>query len=184
MSKKTLMDAAVFVVLVGLCLSGRLVPHAANVTPVLAVALFAGFYFQRRMLAILVPLAGLAISDAIIGAYDVRMMIVVYLAFMFPLVYRRFLRAKLAPLRVGVCALSASAVFFVTTNFAVWAWGGWYAPTAEGLMQCYAAAIPFFRNTVCGDLLWSAVLFGSYVLAIRLSKARAFAGQPSTQTSA
>ncbi|MBU0717542.1 MAG: hypothetical protein KJ749_04775 [Planctomycetes bacterium] len=184
MNKKTLMDAAVFVVLVGLCLAGRLVPHAANLAPVLAVALFAGFYFQRKAVAILVPLASLAISDAVIGGYDVRMMIVVYLAFMFPLVYRRFLRAKLAPLRVGVCALSASAVFFVSTNFAVWAWGGWYAPTAEGLIQCYAAALPFLRNTACGDLLWSAVLFGGYVLAIRLSRAPEFAGQPSTRTSA
>lgn len=39
--------------------------------------------------------------------------------------------------------------------------------TLEGLLSCYAAAIPFFRNTLLGNLGYVAVLFGSFALAER-----------------
>ena len=40
--------------------------------------------------------------------------------------------------------------------------GSMYAPTWSGLVECYVLAIPFFRNTVAGDLFFVAVMFAAY----------------------
>ncbi|MGC1824356.1 MAG: DUF6580 family putative transport protein, partial [Pseudolabrys sp.] len=64
--------------------------------------------------------------------------------------------------------VSCSLIFFVTTNFAVWAFSGIYPRTFEGLTQCYIAALPFLDKSVLGDLFWTAVLFGGAWLAQRV----------------
>ena len=52
-----------------------------------------------------------------------------------------------------VCGVSAASVmFFVVTNFCVWALGSLYPKTWEGLLACYVAAIPFFQNDLLGNL--------------------------------
>jgi hypothetical protein len=53
-------------------------------------------------------------------------------------------------------------LFFATTNFAVWAFSGMYAPDLHGLVHCYVAALPFLWNTVAGDMLWTTLLFGTW----------------------
>jgi hypothetical protein len=58
--------------------------------------------------------------------------------------------------------------FFVVTNFAMWAAGGFYPRTVAGLRACYLAGVPFFWNTLAGDALYAGVLFGGYALAERL----------------
>jgi hypothetical protein len=37
--------------------------------------------------------------------------------------------------------------------------------TAAGPHRCYVAALPFFRNALSGDILWTTALFGAYDLA-------------------
>ncbi|MEI7923027.1 MAG: DUF6580 family putative transport protein [Planctomycetota bacterium] len=66
--------------------------------------------------------------------------------------------------RIAACAAASSALFFVVTNFAVWSAGGWYADNFAGLMACYAAALPFARNMLAGDLVWSAAMFAGLAL--------------------
>jgi hypothetical protein len=63
--------------------------------------------------------------------------------------------------------LASSVLFFVLTNFGVWAFDALYPKTLEGLMACYVAAIPFFRNTLLGDLSYTVVLFGGFALLER-----------------
>ena len=63
--------------------------------------------------------------------------------------------------------LAASILFFVVTNFGVWALDSLYPRTLEGLVICYVAAIPFFANTLAGTLFYTAVLFGGFALAER-----------------
>jgi hypothetical protein len=52
-----------------------------------------------------------------------------------------------------------------------------YAHTASGLAACYVAAIPFYQNTLAGDLLYAGLLFGGFRLleqsAPRLREGRA-----------
>jgi hypothetical protein len=70
-------------------------------------------------------------------------------------------------LRAAGCSVAASVAFFAVSNFRVWAFGGFYAKSAAGLAECYVAAIPFYRNTVLGDLSWTIVFFGLYSLVTR-----------------
>ena len=178
MNKRTVIEGAVLVVLVALCVAVRLTEHAANFAPVRAAALFAGFWFARRSVALLLPLAAMGISDAVIGTYHVGIMAVVYAAMVFPVVWRTVLRRRLTVARVGLCAVSGSVVFFVSTNLAVWMFSPLYERTLAGLAQCYVAALPFFRNSLCGDVVWSAVLFGVYVLATRMAHRKTLAPAP------
>ena len=157
----------VFAVLIALTIACRLLPHPPNFTPAAAVALFAGFFFGRRVVALIVVLAAMALSDLIIGTYDYRIMAAVYAAFMFPVLLRSLLRRRLNPLTCCGSAVACSVVFFISTNLAVWIFGGMYPSTLAGLGKCFAAALPFFRYTLCGDLFWTATLFGSYAFALR-----------------
>lgn len=64
----------------------------------------------------------------------------------------------------AIAALAMSCLFFVVTNFAVWATGSWYPTSFEGLVGCYANAVPFFKYTAAGDLAFTCGLFGVYAL--------------------
>jgi len=154
--------AAVFVMLVALDIVMRLTAHAPNFTPVAASALFASFFFESGLLALAVPMLAMAAGDIVIGTYDWRIMVVVYSALAVPVLFGRYVRGHFGVARIVTSALAGSAIFFLTTNFAVWYWQ--YTRDLSSLWRCYAVAIPFFRNTVAGDLLWSGVLFTSYAV--------------------
>jgi hypothetical protein len=144
----------------------RLLPHPPNFTPVAALALFAGAHFERRRWAFLVPLAAMILSDLALQAafgYGIHSTLpAVYLSFAAVVGIGLWLRDDKRPLRLAGAALAASVLFFVTTNFAVWAGGLLYPRTLEGLVACYVAAIPFFGWTAAGDLVYAAVLFGLF----------------------
>jgi len=147
--------------LVALDVVARLAPHAPNLTPIAASALFAGAVLRSRALALAVPLAAMVISDLVLGWHDWRVMGVVYAALALPAVLGIWGRARAAIVLVPL-ALSSSLLFFATTNFAVWAFSGMYAHDLHGLMHCYVAALPFLQNTVIGDMFWTTLLFGAW----------------------
>ena len=143
----------------------RLLPHPPNFSPVAALALFAGAHFGRRWLALLVPLAAMLISDLALGFH--AFIGVVYGTFALTVLLGGLLRTRRRPLPVALGALGASLLFFILTNFAVWSTGGFYPLTSEGLVACYVAALPFFQQTVMGDLLYSGLFFGAFALLER-----------------
>lgn len=154
------------VALVGFGVASRLLPHALNFTPVLAIALFASFLFRTGPTAWLVPLAVMAISDLIIGGYEYGVMISVYASMLAIVAIGRLsFRNRASITTVGAASLAGAVLFFLVTNFAVWLFKDLYPATLEGLMASYTAALPFFRNTLAGTIFWSAVLFGGYHLA-------------------
>jgi hypothetical protein len=162
-------DAALIVFLIGLDVAARLLVHVPNVSPVAASALFAGMTLRRRSLAFIVPLAAMLIGDAVMEFYDWRVMAVVYAALMLPAL-AGILARRFRPSRIVVpTAVACSLIFFAASNFAVWAFSGMYTLDMAGLLQCYAAALPFLKNTVAGDLLWAAVLFGGAALVRRFT---------------
>jgi len=148
--------------LIILAAMSRLVPHSPNFTPIGALGLFAGAYISMRRFW-LVPLAALLISDILIGFYHPVTMVSVYLAFILcAVIGRKVLLEHRSIFRVGAITLSASVIFFVLSNFGDWLSGFNYPVTWEGLVTCYVMAIPFFGNTVMGDLFYVALLFGTY----------------------
>lgn len=138
----------------------RLIPHFPNVTPVAAMALFGGAYFSSKKAAFAVPLAAMIISDAIIGFHSA--MWAVYLGFVLMVLIGFKLREHKKIKNIFLAAITASIIFFVITNFAVWVSGLMYPVNTAGLIECYAAAIPFFRNSVLGDLFYTGVFFGLF----------------------
>lgn len=142
-----------------------------NFSPIGAMALFGAAYFSRRQMAFAVPLAALWVSNLIIDnvflsqyyeGFSLFSNWQVYLAFGLIVLLGMALFKKVTPLRALAGSLSASVIFFIVSNFFVWMQGTMYPMTAEGLMACYVAAIPFFWNTLAGDLFFVAVMFGAF----------------------
>ena len=160
--------------------ASRFVPHPPNFTPMAAIALFAGFIFVKRYMAIVAVVFTMLLCDYFaFGSlsanwFGSKSMFVVYLALLFPIVFKNFLQRKLGVLRIAGAALASSTVFFIATNFAVWAFSPMYAKTFEGLVLCYTMAIPFFQNTIAGDLVWSGAIFGTYVALRNYSNLQIF----------
>jgi hypothetical protein len=145
--------------------ASRLIPHPPNMTAVTAMALFAGATLSRRRYGFLVPLAALFLSDLLIGFYSG--MVFVYGAFMVTVGIGLLLRGRRHVFTVGAASLASSVIFYLVTNFGVWAGSGLYPHTGAGLVACYTAGLPFFRNMVTGDLCYAALLFGSFALLER-----------------
>ncbi|HEX5257555.1 MAG TPA: DUF6580 family putative transport protein [Sphingomicrobium sp.] len=141
----------------------RLVPHPPNFTPIDAMALFSGAYVGRRMLALAAPLAALLLSDLVLGFYP--SMLFQYAAVVLIVLLGSLALSRITILRLVGAALASSILFFAISNFGVWAVSGMYAHTPTGLGACYVAAIPFFQNTLAGDLFYAALLFGGFALA-------------------
>lgn len=147
----------------------RLAPHPPNVSPIAAMGLFGGAYLSQRWAAFAAPLAALFLSDLAIGFYP--HMEVVYAALAFSVVLGGWVRANCSVLRVGLAASAGAVVFFAASNLSVFAFSGMYPHTLAGLEACFAAALPFFQNTLAGDLFYAALLFGGFALAERSAPA-------------
>ena len=171
-TKKFLILSAV----VAVAAMSRLIPHPMNFAPLGAMALFGGAYFGRKSLGLLMVMAAWLLSDMVLNnfvypsngiVFFTEGAIYIYgsIALIFALGTR--LLSKVSIFRVLIGSLSASVIFFIISNFGVWAQGMMYPMTAEGLMACYYAALPFFQNTVMGDLVYSAALLLLYERVLR-----------------
>ena len=138
----------------------RIMPHPPNVTPIAAMALFAGAYLPSKRLALVIPLAAMLLSDLLLGLHD--SMLYVYAGVALTVVIGFSLSQHPRVMPAIVASLLASSLFFLLTNFGAWATSGIYPQTIEGLSMAYTAGIPFFRNSLLGDLFFTAVLFGGF----------------------
>ncbi|MBM2814493.1 MAG: hypothetical protein HW421_1255 [Ignavibacteria bacterium] len=145
----------------------RLMPHPDNVTPVTAIALFGGAYFSKKIFAFIVPLAAMLASDLLLGFHVA--MPGVYLSFAIIVLIGFSLQNKTNVRNILLSTLAGAVIFFIISNFALWAFGTWYPHSWTGFIECYAMALPFFRNSIVGDLAYSGVIFGCYALVMRYS---------------
>ncbi len=154
-------------ILITLGIAARFLPHPANFAPIGAIAIFSGIYLPKKW-AIVLPLAAMFFSDLFIGFYSWPIMLSVYVSFaimgLIGLLVRK--NKRLATVLGGT--ILGSVIFYLLTNAAVWAFGSLYPPTAAGLLQSYYLAIPFFRNSLLGDLFYTGVLVGAYEASLAL----------------
>jgi|APEBP8051072266_1049373.scaffolds.fasta_scaffold01116_2 hypothetical protein len=151
------------IVMIVMAAGMRLIPHWPNFTPIAAMALFGGAYLNDKRLAYVVPFAAMLLSDLVIGMHDT--MWAVYLGFAMIVSMGFFLRKNNSVLKTAGVALGSSILFFVVTNFAMWASGTYYTMDLTGLIQCYVAAIPFFGYSAAGDLFYTGLMFGVFEYA-------------------
>jgi len=136
----------------------RLLPHPPNVAPITAVALFAGTFFDKKHWAVLMPLLAMVFTDIFLGFSMIT-----------PVVYFSFLAITAVgvvfkKMNVGTVLLS-SLVFFLLSNLGVWVL--YYPITVEGFVTCFTLAIPFFINSLLGDVFFSALLLFGYRFATK-----------------
>ena len=152
--------------------ASTLIPHPPNFTPLAAIALFAGANLLDRRAAFAVTLGTLLLRDAILGFHV--LMPFVYACYALNVCLGFWVRMNQKPWRVASATLAGSVIFFIVTNFSVWLVYDTYPQNAQGLIACYIGGIPYFRNTLASDLLYSAVMFGGFALAqLRMPSLRA-----------
>ena len=136
----------IIITMVLMAVATRLLPHPPNVAPITGIALFAGHQFGNKKLAFIIPILCMFISDLFLGFHSTLPF--VYLAF----ISISFLGIFSRNIHNGTI-LTSSTIFFIVTNFGVWLLG--YPNTLAGFISCYTLAIPFFVNTILGDLFFT-----------------------------
>lgn len=128
----------------------RIVPHPPNFTPITALALFGSSQYNKRFSGVYLSLLVMFLSDIVLGFSSIT-----------PFVYGSFILISILFNEINVKnILASSLLFFIITNFGVWILG--YPHTIDGLTLCYTLAIPFFVNSILGDLFFSYVLKHSF----------------------
>jgi hypothetical protein len=148
-----------------------------NLSAVGALSLFAGSRLRQRW-AFLVPLGTMIVSDLLLIA-PMNTLTPPRSPFTWgtPIIYASFLvyvfagrmvkQDEMSGMVIGGAALLASVQFFLITNFAVWPNSTLYPQTFGGLLECYVAAVPFYRGTLLGDLVFSGLIFGVHAVLVR-----------------
>jgi hypothetical protein len=165
-----------YLLLVAAVLS-RLVPHPdwLNFTAVGGALLYFGA--RRSWREMVAPLAALMATDYVLTVltyhYSFHWQAYVttwalYLAVM--ALGRVLLESRTTFLRVAAGVILGPTLFFVVSNYAVWVGGDMYPRTMGGLMACYAAAIPFYRNDVLSTAIVAGLAFGLPVLVRRMNR--------------
>lgn len=162
---------SVIIGLIFLAAMSRLLPHPPNFSPIGGIALFGATYFSRKWLAFLLPATAIWISSLILDNVVYASLYPGFQWFSHPWVYVSFgliacfgligLKKITVPRLIG-CGLGASVIFFLVSNLGPWLANPLYSKDFSGLVACYIAAIPFFWNTLAGDLFYIAVLFGVF----------------------
>ena len=148
-------------IMVAIAAATRFLPHPPNFTAIGGMALFGAATLTNKKLAFLVPIMAMFISDLFIpNGFNLS----VYAAFIAIAAMGLLISNKKGPMPVIVGSISASVIFFAISNFGVWASQAMYTKNAIGLISCFEAAIPFFPNTLAGDLFFSSLLFSSYAI--------------------
>lgn len=146
----------------------RLFPHIPNFTPIAAMALFGGVYFSDKRLAFVIPLVAMFLSDIaiqlIFGWGFHNTMIYVYISFILTSLIGLMVRRNVTFLSVTTGSIASSILFFIITNFGVWAASD-FQLGLSGLTTTYILGLPFFAPTLLGDLFFNTILFGAFYLA-------------------
>ena len=144
------------ITLILLAVLSRFLPHPPNFTPIASIALLSSKGFTNRWIVFFIPISSLLISDLFLGLH--RTIPFVYASFILIAVLGIYVKK----INIGTVLLS-STIFFLVSNFGVWVLH--YPISFVGLVQCYSLALPFFVNTILGDLVYGALLiYPFYVL--------------------
>jgi len=140
------------------------IPHIWNFTAVGALAIFAGAQFNDKRIALLMPLAAMALSDLFIGnGFDA----VVYSGFIAMVVCGMLVNTRQNLPNLILSGIAGAVVFYLITNFALFYPVSMYPHNLSGIIASYVAALPFLNNMLAGNLIYGTLLFGSFYLLMQ-----------------
>lgn len=157
--------------------SGTLTP-LTNFTPLGAMALFGGCYYQDKWKAYLMPLLTLWLTDIILNRFLFFHEWVffyggfawVYVSFALMVLIGHYIK-KVSVKSVVISAVAGAVVHWLVSDFGVWLGGGMdittglpYTRDWHGVMMCYYLALPFMKNLLIGNLVFGAIFFGVFEL--------------------
>ena len=174
--KKLNLQTGILSIIILLAAFTRIMPHPPNFSPMAAIGLFGAAHFAKKWQAFFIPLIGIWVSDLVINNYvyssSSSNFVWFYSGFYWQYIsYILIIFAGLFIFNRGISLtktfggmISSSGIFFLVSNFGVWAGGTMYPKNFGGLITCYAAGVPFIHNTIISDVLFTTVLFGTYYL--------------------
>jgi hypothetical protein len=176
--KNKFLPIAVFLVLFGAfyrVFRLEFLPDLPNFAPLMAIAFCGGMFLPGR-LAWTIPVGALLISDLFLNAhYGVSLvswsMPIVYACYVLAVFIGTKLRGAGLLAMLGATVANA-VIFYLVTNTLAW-WGNpQYMQTFAGLIQSLTVGLPgfpptwtFFRNSLAGDLIFTALFAGAFYLA-------------------
>lgn len=138
----------------------RLIPHPPNFTPILGMAVFSGAIINRKIVAYLVPLAAMFISDLYLGLHSG--MPIIYFTLAICVLIGTFIESRVTILNSILGITAGVLVFYLITNFTVWYGSGMYENSFSGLITCYVMGLPFLQNTFISSLIYGMGAFLIY----------------------
>ncbi|KKP89187.1 MAG: hypothetical protein UR93_C0001G0019 [Berkelbacteria bacterium GW2011_GWA2_35_9] len=141
----------------------RVITHPANFTAINAVGIFGGKYLDKKS-AVISIIFIMLFTDALLGFYDPKIMLTVYISLIFSTLFGQYLKNHFNFKNLILAILTSSTIFFILTNLAVFFFSGMYILNFSGLVRCFALALPFYRNMLLGDIFYTTVIFGTYKL--------------------
>lgn len=144
----------------------RILPHIPNVAPITGLALFSGATLKSKK-SLLIPLFVMFLSDIFLGFHST--IIFVYGSFFLIAIIGRFIKNKAGFINLSLVSFFSSVLFFLITNFGVWLTSTMYVKNIDGLISAYTLGIPFFRNTLIGDFVYSMMFFYGYQIFLFFS---------------
>lgn len=165
-------------ILILLAALSRLLPHPSNFAPVSGMALFGAAYYGKRYWAFVIPIASMWLSDLILNnvvyaeyfdhfVWFYSGSVFTYGAFILIVLLGMVVLKRVGLVNLMLSALGASVIFFIVSNFGVWFSGTMYPKNMNGLLACYTAGLPFFKNTILGDLVYTGALFGAFEFGMK-----------------
>lgn len=150
-------QVALLLVLIAIGIGSRFLPHPPSATALTAV-LFAGALYLKPRFTIALAVLLLLWSDMTLGSYELPVMASVYGSFLAIAGLGMWCaRTKHVGGRVLMLA-GSSLLFFLITNAAVWYFTPWYAKDISGLMLSYSLGLPFLKNMLLADFLYTPTL--------------------------
>lgn len=156
--KNTIKKISIIALLITVAVAWRIVNHKYSIAPnleiVTAVSVLAAIIIGFSG-AVIVPLGSMIVSDLFIGNSSI--FVFTWGSFaaigLLALLLRKLNTKPKAQIATSfIFAISSSFLFFIVTNFGVWL-QGWYPPTLDGLLTCFALAIPFYRTMLTGNII-------------------------------
>ena len=137
--------------------ASRFIPHPPNFTSLLALSFYIPAIFGIRFIPIVI--LALFFTDLIIGFHSTMFFTIGSVA-LIGIISKIFNKSILLRL---FGALMGAVIFFILTNFGVWASGS-YGYTLNGFISCYLLAIPFFGYSLISTLVFSVIIETVYRL--------------------
>ncbi len=147
-----------YIILITLGITTRLIPHLPNFTSLGTIALYSGFYLKDKKSALIIPLSIMFLTDLKLGAYQWQLMFFVYFSYLLISIMGIFSK-KFKWYFVAPLSIVGSIIFFIITNWSFWQFTSFYPHNFNGLINTYIAGIPFLKNTIISDLLYITSLF-------------------------